>query len=229
MDRFVRGFGEGIRFSAAAKRARSPSMVGEPCIQPSGQRLDRCWMASRKRKCDAANGCLSTRWFSKSAIAPSEVPTADRRSLLPHTWDERTQIDCSVRFDWEPIGRICLDENGKLQFPNVSEAPGLYKLRIRIGTGEAVYIGETDNLRRRFANYHNPGPTQPTNVRINRRLLDALITEAEISVAIVSSSTSVKIGDKTITVDLASKPFRLLFENAALIASQAHAIESLNL
>ena len=55
-----------------------------------------------------------------------------------------------------------------------------YCFRIRQRNEERRYIGETENLARRFGNYGNPRATQETNIRINARLLEALHAGDEI-------------------------------------------------
>src|SRR5438094_9526276 len=76
-----------------------------------------------------------------------------------------------VAFRWSEVGSIALDPAGKLAFPSLTREPGMYRLAIieRAGT-TAVYVGEADDLRRRFAHYRNPGTTQPTKKRINAPL-----------------------------------------------------------
>ena len=75
-----------------------------------------------------------------------------------------------------------------------------------------LYIGESDNLSRRMGNYRNPGPTQPTNQRLNPRLRAVLIDGGE---ATVSAATAVTVDGETL--DLALRPARLVAENVTLI------------
>jgi hypothetical protein len=68
-------------------------------------------------------------------------------------------VQVSVSFEWAEVGRIGLDEQGKLGFPSLPREPGVYKLAITEADGStATYIGEADELRRRFTHYRNPGP-----------------------------------------------------------------------
>ncbi len=60
------------------------------------------------------------------------------------------------------------------QVPRCSQAPGIYRFRIRGSKGKALYVGETENLARRFGFYRNPGPSQQTNVRMNAKFREAL-------------------------------------------------------
>lgn len=55
----------------------------------------------------------------------------------------------SVEFEWTNPTKIELDPDGKLKFPNLPLDPGLYRFWLGGVERSAVYIGETDNLRRR--------------------------------------------------------------------------------
>ena len=79
-----------------------------------------------------------------------------------------TVLACALRLQWLPIGTAQRDEEGKIKFPKLPARPGLYQFKIfRSDGSQAIYVGETDNLQRRFAHYRNPGPTQATNLRLN--------------------------------------------------------------
>jgi len=85
--------------------------------------------------------------------------------LEAHPWDESNALGCSLGLEWLPVGRVALDERGRLQFPRLSEVPGIYRFRARTRDGkEANYIGETENLDRRLSqNYRHPAPRQQTS------------------------------------------------------------------
>jgi hypothetical protein len=146
----------------------------------------------------------------------------------PWPWDKREELLCSLRLKWRPLGRITLDGSGKPRFPGAATEPGLYRFRIRVVGGiESNYIGETDNIRRRFGNYRNPGPRQQTSLRINRVLSDHLRAGSEISVA-VAEEVWIENERGKARADLNRKSLRRLFENFALAVEQASEVESLN-
>jgi hypothetical protein len=126
-------------------------------------------------------------------------------------------VQVSVSFEWAEVGRIGLDGQGKLGFPSLPREPGVYKLAITEADGStATYIGEADELRRRFTHYRNPGPTQPTNKRINALLRQLLANGGWASMAIATSA-SLEINGVSGPLDLTKKAGRLLAENAALV------------
>ena len=129
----------------------------------------------------------------------------------------------TVSFEWQAFGAMRV-EDGKLRFPAAPEAPGLY----RFDLGDRVYIGETDRLRRRFQHYRTPGPTQPTNVRLNAVMLALLGEDRTIEVCVITSA-EVDIDGQRHLLDLTRKAARLLVENAALTAAAVagHAVENL--
>lgn len=135
---------------------------------------------------------------------------------------------CRLGMAWEPLGRVTMGDDGRLVFPKVPKAPALYRLRTRHGGRDAVYIGESDNLSRRFGNYRNPGPTQQTSKRINAKLKDALDAGAEIAVAVVLAGAWLDWGSGPQDADLSSKVIRCLFENAAISAGGGKDVEMLN-
>jgi hypothetical protein len=106
----------------------------------------------------------------------------------------------------------------------------MYRLAIteKIGT-TAIYVGEADELRRRFAHYRNPGPTQPTIKRINALLVRLLAEGGSASMAIATKAT-LEINGVSSSLDLSKKASRLLAENAALVEAATagvHRIENL--
>lgn len=144
------------------------------------------------------------------------------------SWDEGCAIETRIVMEWQAIGRIVMDAHGRLDFPKVSKIPAIYRFRIKYVTHEERYIGETNNLRRRFHNYRNPGSTQQTSLRINAIIINALAKGAEISVSAVTTQVSVDFGKELATVNLKSKAMRCLCENAAILESGATSVDMLN-
>ncbi len=81
-----------------------------------------------------------------------------------------------------------MDADGRLRFPDLPTAPGICECRLRGSSGSSVYIGETDNLRRRATHYSNPGPRQFSNIRLNGRLRIHLEAGGSAEVAVVTSA-----------------------------------------
>lgn len=123
-------------------------------------------------------------------------------------------VRLTVDFSWREVGHIQA-EVGKLQFPRVSETPGVYRFTL----GRTIYIGEADRLRRRFQHYRTPGPTQTTNVRLNTLMLRLLEEGGVVAVCIVTSAW-IEVEGRRSPLDLGHKAARLLIENAALTAAR---------
>src|SRR5437016_5642587 len=121
-----------------------------------------------------------------------------------------------LRLQWTAVGLASLDSGGKVKFPRLPMKAGLYQFRITGPKGDLRrYIGESDNLQRRFAHYRNPGPTQPTNLRLNALLREVLATGGTIEIdTIVDSAFIARDGNKEVA-NLADGKVRLLFENFA--------------
>ena len=134
-----------------------------------------------------------------------------------------------VEFEWRFLGRLKQDEDGRLLFPGAPRQPGLYRFRL-LGSNEIRhYIGETDDLRRRFQHYRTPGPSQKTNIRINeefhRHFAAGGTIEVDIATDGISVSTSAGVPAR---VDLADKAVRRLLEHAALVSEAGAGVKPLN-
>jgi hypothetical protein len=118
-------------------------------------------------------------------------------------------------------------EESRLYFPKVEPIAGIYRLRTQSKGRSSLYIGESDNLNRRFGNYRNPGPTQQTSLRINRFLIDLLSDGSEASISLAEEASLETENDERKFV-FSDKNVRRLFESLAVILEQAIDIENLN-
>ncbi len=143
--------------------------------------------------------------------------------------DGEEQLE-SLRLRWTQVGEVTIDSSGKLAFPKVTNAPGLYKFCVAdAGSVKKIYIGESDNLSRRFTHYRNPGPTQQTNIRMNNLLSNCLKGGAEVTVLAVVNDCWIGTGPYEKQVDLASKLTRRMFEHFAAAMHPDNDVELLNL
>jgi hypothetical protein len=157
-----------------------------------------------------------------------EPKPRDAVEVAPWDWDQREEVMCALRLNWVPKGRLLLDPQNKVQFPQAPAAGGLYRFKTRYPDGRfAIYIGESENLKRRFSNYRNPGPDQQTNLRINAWLMELLSGGGEISVAIVEDARMTTRRGET-NADFSVKSIRRLFEQLAISLEHASDIETLN-
>ena len=133
-----------------------------------------------------------------------------------------------LEFRWHLFGQVQTDGDGRLLFPSAPRRPGLYRFRLG-GNGPARhYVGETDELRRRFQHYRTPGPKQKTNIRMNAQFLDHMAAGGRIEVDIVVDRIAVATAGEPIDGDLAAKAMRRLLEYAALVDEGAAGVILLN-
>jgi hypothetical protein len=158
---------------------------------------------------------------------PAGLPAAKGISSAVLPWDTASQCEGRLGLTWQPIGRLSLAD-GQLDFPTAPSAPGLYRFRIRNGDVEARYIGESENLARRFGFYRSPGPSQQTNLRLNGIFRAALNSGEEIAVAIVADSAWLEIAGHRALPNFSRKAMRCLFENWAIVEGLGEPVESLN-
>ena len=130
-----------------------------------------------------------------------------------------------IRYEWLGAGLVEL-VGGRPMMPRLPEQPGIYRFTIRSHdrATERFYVGESDNLSRRMGNYRNPGPTQPTNIRLHALLSETLTAGGSADLAVVLQAS---ISD--LPLDLTKRPSRLLVENVALVklGSAGMAVENL--
>ena len=137
-------------------------------------------------------------------------------------------VTISVKFQWQPLGQVGLDVRERLVFPKVSSRPGLYSFLIERVGERGIYIGETDQLDRRFQHYRTPGPSQRTNIRLNALMSEALKIGAGISVATMSDGAFVTTNNQDRAADLAQKSERVLLEQAAIYVARTAGLNILN-
>lgn len=131
--------------------------------------------------------------------------------------------DVRVLVEWRYAGVIALDADGEGLFPALPHEPGLYEMTFagaREQTSARVYVGESDDLRRRAAHYRNPGPTQETNRRLNAAIKAQLASGGVVRLAIATEAKVIGAAGTTQPLDLARKASRVLAENAAIVLAQ---------
>lgn len=142
---------------------------------------------------------------------------------------ENGDLRCSLRLVWSELGSVRLDDDRKIMFPRAPACGGLYRIVLkRLDQSTAVYVGETDNIRRRFAHYRNPGPTQATNLRMNALIVDILDGGGAANLEVVVDKAWVGTDGSERIADFTRKEVRRLFENLTLAIGHALDIESLN-
>lgn len=138
--------------------------------------------------------------------------------LLPER--DLPEVDVRVRLMWRRAGEVVLDRRGGLVFPVVPHVPGLYRLTLSGAPGQerpGVYVGETDDLRRRLNFYRTPGSTQQTNVRLNSDMLDHLRAGGRVVVA-VATGAEVEVPGGEQALGFGRKSARVAAEHVALAA-----------
>lgn len=137
-------------------------------------------------------------------------------------------LELAISMTWRTLGKVSLDQTGKIVFPAVPDVAGLYRFRLP-GAGQSRhYIGETVRLRRRFSHYASPGSSQTTNIRINALLREHLEAGKRIEIDIMTDADSMVIAGKPVSVNLLDKATRRLFEHAAIVTEGGAELESLN-
>jgi hypothetical protein len=113
---------------------------------------------------------------------------------------------------------VRIDAKGRLRFPDVPTLPGLYRFWIETADRRpGVYIGEGSDLRRRLQHYPTPGAKQPTNLRMNQSLPEALGADSRVTLWVAIDVTVAFGAAQPMELDLSRKSQRLIAEQAAII------------
>lgn len=116
---------------------------------------------------------------------------------------------------WHEVGEVRLGPDGKLLMPDPGRVPGIYRFHLTGGDSRSVYIGESEDLSRRFGQYRNPEPSQRTNVRIHNRMLEHLKAGGIVAVAVVTEAV-LRVGESQEPLDLRRTTSRRLVEEHLL-------------
>ena len=199
------------------------SQVQALAWRAAGYHVDQVYLDRRRVRfaTGARGGTNADRGRSDATLRPLY-----RRGPTPGAEAEKTQtgnpVDVRVQLQWLKAGEVTLDGGGKPLFP-LEDSPGLYRMTLTggvVGERSRVYIGETDNLRRRLSgNYRNPGPRQQTSLRINALVREHLVGDHDVALAVATSAVTWLDGEQS-RLDLTRKAGRLLAENAALVLAQ---------
>lgn len=110
----------------------------------------------------------------------------------PRTLPVLRVMDVRVSIEWRDAGVIALDDDGEVLIPALPREAGLYEMTFLGARGQArsrVYVGESDDLRRRATHYRNPGPTQETNRCLNAGIKAHLTGGGTVRLAIATEGT----------------------------------------
>ena len=201
---------------------------------PESARRHKAWWSNQQDEATHrhAKCWMQTGWRTEEIDLSSEQVRFRRKGKAATTaceWDGEEKLAGTLYLHWKPLGRIQLHADGKLVFPKIDVMPGLYRIRIRQkGCKEKRYVGESDNLRRRFQNYRTPGGNQKTSIRINGLLKQALVQGADISLSISTESAQLKLCGQKLQADFSRKAVRRLFEHFAQVTEHDIPVESLN-
>ncbi len=191
--------------------------------------LNAGWMVSHVSLDDQFVTFLKTPSLNaKKPYNAKRAEKIDKKEVVFYPWDVCDSRQCLATMEWMPVGKVTLDANDRPVFPPVESAPAIYRFRIRHGRKLFLYVGETDNLKRRFGNYRNPGPTQQTSLRIHALIKKVLKEGAEVSASAVTDKAWLSMEGRKVHADLSSKVIRCLFENMAILTCGGNEIETMN-
>ncbi|SEQ23831.1 hypothetical protein SAMN04488000_102271 [Lentzea albida] len=171
----------------------------------AGWRVDFVSLERRRVRFVRLDAPLDVGGESQPVAAAIELPVDDGTPAL----------DVRVRCVWRIAGEVGLSDD-KPVFPRLPRVAAIYRLTFAASTGRPrIYIGETDDLRRRVGNYRNPGPTQQTSQRLHHELVRHLSSGGTVSLS-VAIEAELETDGRRSALPLARKTARVLAEHAAL-------------
>ena len=116
---------------------------------------------------------------------------------------------------WRELGAVRLGPDGKLMIPDPGPGPGIYRFRLTRGGAPSVYIGESEDIRRRFGQYRTPESSQRTNIRVHGWMFERIEAGGTLEVAVVAQAV-LRVGESHERLDLGRRTSRLLVEEHLL-------------
>jgi len=208
---------------------------------PDSARKHNAWWANNDQPGRHASAWISVGWstaeidltgervlFRRGAAESDGSIATPITTALPNS-TKPGAVECRVGMVWLEMGPVSLDAD-RLVFPGAeTKRPAIYRFSLQHSDGsESCYVGETNNLYKRFSGYRNPSDGQPTNRDVNGRLKKALTEGATVTVSAIFDGIRIEICGVSHNADLQSKTIRCLLENAAIMASRGVNVELLN-
>jgi hypothetical protein len=131
---------------------------------------------------------------------------------------------------WREVGEVRLGPDGKLLRPAPGPGPGIYRFRLTGGGARGLYIGESEDMGRRFGQYRNPEASQRTNIRMNERMRALVAAGGIVEVAVVTEAV-LRVAECHELLDLAHRTGRRLVEEHLLAEAReagAETVENVN-
>lgn len=166
----------------------------------------------------------STHTPTKFALAKSALEWKD---VLKPDQNEKPVV-LNMTFSWRQLGNIFIDQKDRLAFPKTPLGPAIYRFTLKQGDNAEYYIGETEEVSRRFQHYRTPSVTQRTNQRLNSHMMECLRKHGSVEIAVIECATT-KTGNSKEPLDLTEKLQRRLIEHAAIVSAQRENLSVLNL
>jgi hypothetical protein len=113
-------------------------------------------------------------------------------------------------------------------FPIFPRSSGIYRLTMSDGPDQGlplVYVGESDDLRRRNYHYRRPGPSQQTSQRLHDDLRAHLGAGGLITLAI-STAATIEAGCESSPLPLGRKTARVLAEHTIRVRCSPHLVRT---
>lgn len=97
------------------------------------------------------------------------------------------RLALGMELNWDTVGRVARDDEGKLRLPIVERGPGVYRFTLQTAAGSQVYVGEATDVRKAFLHVRAPLPGQAANLRLQEEMLACLGTGGSVTIELCAS------------------------------------------
>lgn len=197
-------------------------------LPPSARKYPAWWANNVQSGSRQSAAWLCAGWRTEDLRQNAEEVSFVRMDELASPRDFFTDIAISLATNWVPAGGVALSPERKLDFPEVPKEPGVYRFRLTGKGRPHCYIGESENLRRRFGQYCRPGRSQATNLRLNELMIQHLLDGGKIGLDLITQIDAMTQSGSKRATTMSIKVIRKLVEQAAIVANDATEVASLN-
>jgi hypothetical protein len=138
----------------------------------------------------------------------------------------------TLNMKWQRLGSVAIGPSARtpsgLIFPQVADVPGVYLFEFRVPGKVHRYVGQSQNLRKRFRSYRSPGAGQTTSKRVHAWFRFTLSHNGVADVYVLAGMASICPQQDCVAADLSDARQRLLLERLGIVVECMEPVACLN-
>ena len=184
--------------------------------------------------CRTASGEQTMQTQSAARMVAALVAAIFRVSAKPRAQPVQPPAGATLTLNmkWQRLGSVTIGPSGRtssgLIFPQVTNVPGVYLFEFRVLGQVHRYVGQTQNLRKRFRSYRSPGAGQTTSKRVHAWFRFTHSHGGVADVYVLADTASACPQQDCAPANLSDPKRRLLFERLGIVVECADPVMCLN-